>query len=121
MGYLTLAYGNQYADVLSKELVCIDASRNWSNWEYVINTIAVLLISFVLQSALRGWPFDECFGSFTDWTMWLTASFVFLCTYAHRDREIEHRPVFLGVLHTIFTLTAICNSIVMLIYWPFLH
>ena len=53
--------------------------------------------------------------------MWITLVFVVLCSYAHRDFGVREKPALLGTVHSLFTLAAICNSIVCFIYWPFLH
>ena len=75
----------------------------------------------VAVGAVTLWPLNECFIYFTDLTMWLTLFSSILLFTCARDTSIKQKTGWLALSHALFQTCAICNTIVVVIYWSLLH
>ena len=115
MKIIEIFYGNDYKRLLNEELIILKQEKALA-WFFAISMNVLVAVGAVLF-----WPISECFSYFTDWMMWLSLLLSISLYLCANDRDIKQKFGWLAYCHALFQLCMICNCIVVVIYWTFLH
>ena len=115
MRLIQIFYGHDFQRLLSEELIVLYRHKR------AVWLLAISMNSAVAVSAVLLWPLNECFSYFTDLTMWLTLILSVTLFACARDDLIRQKTGWLAVAHAMFQTCALCNAVVVVLYWSLLH